>query len=73
LINPGSVGLPGVGAAAQRNHDVRWAEFAVVEVEGDRVDISLRRIPLDVEQLIDVASTSGMPEVEWWTGLWGHS
>lgn len=73
LINVGSVGLPGVGAAVQRNHHVRWAEYAVVEVNGDRLNISLRRSPLDIERMIDLASASGMPEVEWWAGLWDRT
>lgn len=70
LINVGSVGLAGVGAAAQKNHHVRWAEYAVVDLDKDRLDISLRRTPLDVDQMVAVARASGMPEVEWWTGLW---
>lgn len=70
LVNVGSVGLAGVGAATQRNRDVRWAEFAVVEAEGDRLDISLRRIPLDVARMLRVARASGMPAVAWWAGLW---
>lgn len=73
LINVGSVGLPGVGAAAQRNRRVRWAEYAVVEVEGERLSITLRRTPLDVERMIAVASACGMPEVEWWAGLWDRT
>jgi predicted phosphodiesterase len=70
LINVGSVGLAGVGAATQKNRHVRWAEYAVVDSAGDRLEISLRRTPLDVEQMVAVARTSGMPEVEWWAGLW---
>jgi predicted phosphodiesterase len=74
LVNPGSVGLPSVGPAAiLRNRAVRWAEYAVVEVEGDRVNISLRRTPLDVERMLALAEASGMPTpaIEWWVGLWG--
>lgn len=70
LINVGSVGLAGVGAATQKNHHVRWAEYAVVDSAGDRIEIALRRTPLDVDQMVKVARASGMPEVEWWTGLW---
>lgn len=70
LINVGSVGLAGVGAAAQKNRHVRWAEYAVVDVDGDRLNIMLRRTPLDVEQMVAVARASGMPECEWWAGLW---
>jgi putative phosphoesterase len=70
LINVGSAGLPGVGAAAQRNRHVRWAEYAVIEVDGDRLDISLRRTPLDIDQLLAKARASGMPAVDWWATLW---
>jgi predicted phosphodiesterase len=72
LINVGSVGLPGVGAAAQRNRDVRWAEYAVVVADADGLDISLRRTPLDVERMLTLAQASGMPAlaIEWWRALW---
>jgi predicted phosphodiesterase len=72
LVNVGSVGLPGVGAAAQRNRNVRWAEYGVMEVTGDRLEISLRRTPLDVERMVELAHASGMPQLEWWVGLWGR-
>jgi predicted phosphodiesterase len=69
IINVGSVGLPGVGpASAQRNRNVRWAEYAIVEAAGDRLDFSLRRTPLDIDQM--VARASGMPAVDWWATLW---
>ncbi|HEY1390365.1 MAG TPA: metallophosphoesterase family protein [Ktedonobacterales bacterium] len=70
LVNVGSVGLAGVGAATQKNQHVRWAEYAVVDSDGDRLEIALRRTPLNVDQMVAVARASGMPEVEWWAGLW---
>jgi predicted phosphodiesterase len=70
LINVGSAGLPGIGAAAQRNRHVRWAEYAMVEANGDRLEISLRRTPLDVEQMLARARASGMPVFDWWATLW---
>jgi predicted phosphodiesterase len=72
LINVGSVGLPGVGAATQRNRDVRWAEYAVIEADADSLDISLRRTPLDVERMLTLAQASGMPApaIDWWRALW---
>lgn len=72
LINPGSVGLAGVGASVQRNRDVHWAEYAVIEADGERLEVSLRRTPLDVGAMVEAAYASGMPEVAWWTGLWRH-
>lgn len=70
IINPGSVGLAGVGAAVQRNRDVHWAEYAVVQSDGESLAISLRRTPLDVAAMIEAAYASGMPEAAWWSGLW---
>jgi predicted phosphodiesterase len=71
LINVGSVGLPGVGPeAAQRNRHVRWAEYAVIDVDGGRFDISLRRTPLAIDQMVARARASGMPAVDWWATLW---
>ena len=51
LMNPGSVGLPGVGPGTPDlpvNTDVRWAEFAVVTSDTRHVEVSLRRIAVDV-------------------------
>jgi predicted phosphodiesterase len=70
LINVGSVGLPGIGAAAQRNQHVRWAEYAIVAAEGDLLEISLRRTSLDVKQVLARARASGMPALDWWATLW---
>jgi hypothetical protein len=49
---------------------VRWAEYAVIEADGERVDISLRRTPLDIDQMVERARASGMPAVDWWATLW---
>jgi predicted phosphodiesterase len=72
LVNPGSVGLPGVGPAPPYNTNVRWAEYAVLEVDGERTEISLRRTPLDVSAMVAVAEASGMPAVSWWAARWGR-
>lgn len=70
LINPGSIGLPGVGPAPPYNTDVHWAEYAVLDVDGERTEISLRRTPLDVPAMIAVAEASGMPHVAVWASQW---
>jgi putative phosphoesterase len=71
LINPGSVGLPGVGpAGAPRNRLVRWAEYAIVEAAGNRLDIVLRRTPLDAEQMVARAQACDMPAYGWWVTRW---
>ncbi len=71
LVNPGSVGLPGVGPAPPYNTDVHWAEYAVLDVDGGRTEISLRRTPLDLSVMIAAAQASGMPEMPWWVSRWG--
>ena len=70
LINPGSVGLPGIGATTPYNRDVRWAEYAAVEVDDAGLSVTFRRIPLDVEAMIARARACGMPEIAWWAATW---
>jgi predicted phosphodiesterase len=72
IINTGSVGLPGIGAVAPYNRDVHWAEYAVLDADGDHTAITLHRTPLDVAEMIRVAHDSDMPESEWWSSLWWH-
>jgi predicted phosphodiesterase len=70
VINPGSVGLPGTGAIPPYNHDVHWAEYAVLDVADDRVAVHLHRIGLDVAAMLDGARASGMPEYDYWAAKW---
>lgn len=72
-INPGSVGLPGVGPDGPGipvNRNVSWAEFAVIDDGMGRTDISLRRIPLDINQMWLEVQRSGMPHADWWRSRW---
>lgn len=76
FINPGSVGLPGVGPGTPDlpvNQDVRWAEFAILDVGDDRHAIELRRVPLDLAAVVAAARGSGMPGLDWWLTLWASS
>lgn len=70
IINAGSVGLPGIGAVPPYNRDVRWAEYAVLDVGGDHAAITLHRTPLNVAEVVRVAHASGMPQAAWWASLW---
>jgi predicted phosphodiesterase len=73
LLNPGSVGLPGVGPggpALDTNQDVGWAEYALVSVAKQGISIDLRRTQLDVAKMLRAAQASEMPRLEWWTGRW---
>lgn len=73
FVNPGSVGLPGVGPdhpLLERNRQISWAEYAVIDAHNDRFSVDLRRIPLDLDRMFADARASGMPALDWWLGLW---
>jgi len=44
-----------------------WSEYAIVD---DELEISFRRIPFDVEQLIDAARESDFPHFDRWAAMW---
>jgi predicted phosphodiesterase len=61
-FNPGSVGV----AYRHDQPDDRfradpWAEYAILVVNGARVELTFRRVPIDVEALIDVYARSSRP------------
>jgi diadenosine tetraphosphatase ApaH/serine/threonine PP2A family protein phosphatase len=71
LINPGSVGLPFdryPTDAATRNP--AWAEYAVVEADGPRLNLELHRVPYDLDALKRAIRASGMPHAEEWLADW---
>jgi putative phosphoesterase len=73
FVNPGSVGLPGVGPGTHGlpvNQDVTWAEFAILDAGHQGIGVELRRIPLDIEEMFSTARKSGMPHLEWWRSKW---
>jgi putative phosphoesterase len=62
FFNPGSIGF------AYSHHQPEdsfradpWAEYAVLTSEGDKLALQFRRVPYDVEPLIDAYRTSGRP------------
>ncbi len=72
LLNPGSVGLA-IDRVSPLN-EVRnppWAEYAIVDSEGDALRVELHRTPFDLQAFIQVTLTSGMPHAEWSAGEWG--
>jgi predicted phosphodiesterase len=73
VVNPGSVGLPGVGPGGPDlpvNERVDWAEYAVIEASGGDLSFSFHRVALDVARMLAVATDSGMPHFDWWAGRW---
>jgi putative phosphoesterase len=73
FINPGSVGLPGIGPRSNdlaKNLRVDWAEFAIIDTGNDDVSIEFHRTPIDLAELFEIARAVNMPAFDWWTTLW---
>jgi len=73
VLNPGSVGLACL-QVPQLGHPARylpWAEYALVEGRDSALDVSLRRLPLELDAVRRAARASDMPHAHWWCGLWG--
>ena len=65
FFNPGSVGMANdfKRAARDRGFD-RYAEYAVLHLDGDRLSLDLRRVPYDVERVVAACRASGIPDGE---------
>ena len=71
IVNVGSVRLPflvnKVDAPESRHSPVApWAEYAVIDYEGGRLSVDLRRVAVDLGALERAALNSGMPHARWW-------
>lgn len=65
FFNPGSVGV--AYSHHQPEQDQRmdpWAEYAVLTSEGSRLALEFRRVPYDVETLLEAYRNSGRPYAE---------
>jgi predicted phosphodiesterase len=70
IVNPGSVGQPFSQWWPQPIRVAHWAEYGIVEVDGDRLSVDLRRVPFDVDALLRIFASSGMPHAQWWIDCW---
>jgi putative phosphoesterase len=71
VVNPGSVGQPLLEWPAERVRVCPWAEWGVIEYDGEgEVRVELRRTPYDTEAMIRHTLGSGVPHAEWWTSCW---
>jgi predicted phosphodiesterase len=70
IVNPGSVGQPFYQWWPKTIRVARWAEYGVIGVEDGRLEIDLRRVPFDVDALLEVFRESGMPHAQWWIDSW---
>ncbi|MEM7114789.1 MAG: metallophosphoesterase family protein [Chloroflexota bacterium] len=66
LLNPGSVGLPYL-KIGDRIESPPWAEYAILEITGNRFSVDLRQAAVDKTAVNQAAFDSGMPHAEWWT------
>jgi hypothetical protein len=65
FFNPGSIGL--VFDVLQPEDQLQmypWAEYAILTYEQGRLSLDFRRVPYDVEQLIQIYLASGRPHAD---------
>ena len=73
FLNPGSVGLAYDHAQPGDTDDLRIdaiAEYARLDVGGDRLQIAFRRIPLDRDAVLAAIDASGMPHADYLRTAW---
>ena len=70
IVNPGSVGQPFSQWWPKPIRVAHWAEYGVIESSGDHLEIDLRRVPYDVQALLDYLRESPMPHCHWWIESW---
>ena len=71
VLNPGAVGFVKDAippAALIRNPS--WAEYAVIGSDGSQLDVSLRRVPFDLDALFAAMDATGIPRARWRKGDW---
>jgi predicted phosphodiesterase len=71
VLNPGAVGIAKdaiAPAAPIRNPS--WAEYAVIASNGGGLDVSLRRVPFDLDAFFAALHASGIPRAQWRKGDW---
>jgi predicted phosphodiesterase len=72
IAKPGSVGLAFREWWPRPVRISPWAEYGVLDGEGERLSISLRRTPFDVDAFLEMSLASGMPHAEWWVQSWSR-
>lgn len=71
VLNPGTVGfVKDAIAPATPIRNPAWAEYAVIACEGGQLDVSLRRVPFDLDALFAAFDASGIPRAYWRKGDW---
>ena len=63
----GSVGLVYEDVPLDPVPFLPWSEYAIVS---DELEVSFRRIPFDVEELIAAANAADFPHLDSWAAMW---
>lgn len=68
ILNAGSVGNAFKYSFSPGNPPslLPWAEYAVVEQEGNRLRADMRRVYFDIPTLLEHVKKSGLPGTDWW-------
>jgi putative phosphoesterase len=71
ILNVGSVGMAMDRVSPiEEVHNPAWAEYAVLTVEGNALNVELRRTPFDVHALHQAIYSSGIPHAQWLANEW---
>jgi len=70
IVNPGSVGQPFSQWWPRPIRVAHWAEYGVIEAVGEHREVELRRVPFDLDALLQFLGASGMPHRRWWIDSW---
>jgi len=68
ILNSGSVGNAFVFAYSPGNVPslLPWAEYTIINQTGRELDVDLRRVHFDTEQLLKIIKESNLPGSVWW-------
>jgi putative phosphoesterase len=74
ILNPGSVGLAFDRAfPTTEARNVPWAEYAIVDVTTNSLNVELYRIPFDISAFIETILKSRIPHAEWLVSEWNRT
>lgn len=65
FFNPGSIGVVyNLLLAEDQSHLDAWAEYAILTSEQDHLSLDFRRVPYEVEPLLQIIRSSGRPHAD---------
>ncbi|MFQ5400120.1 MAG: metallophosphoesterase family protein [Anaerolineae bacterium] len=71
VINPGSVGMPFEQARFDKApRFLPWAEYAIVSWSDGHLDVGLRQIKVNLNEVKQAAMASEMPDAKEWVSNW---